>query len=106
MQSAIIDEILKVEDEAAAIIDDAEKKARDMLFDAQSRAKDLVSSSVDKVKAESEALIKSEEELLEADLKAYEERKAELENSEIKVDKARLDRAVERIMEVLLTAEV
>ena len=106
MQSTIIDEILKIEDEASQIVSDAEKKARDMIFDAQTKAKDLVASAVDEVKAESDALIRSEEELLEADLKAYEARKAELENSEIKVDEDSLERAVKRIMDVLLTAGV
>ena len=106
MQSTIIDEILKIEDEASQIVSDAEKKARDMIFDAQTKAKDLVASAVDEVKAESDALIRSEEELLEADLKAYEARKSELENSEIKVDEESLERAVKRIMDVLLTAGV
>ena len=35
MQSSVIDEILKVEEKASSIVEEAEKRARDMIFEAQ-----------------------------------------------------------------------
>lgn len=106
MQSSIIDDILSVEDRASAIVDDAEKEARNIIFEAEAKAKELVKTEVDRVKAESEVLIKNEQELLDENLRSYEEKKAELENSQVRIDEESLERASERIVQLLLTSGV
>lgn len=106
MQSSIIDDILSVEDRASAIVDDAEKEARNIIFEAEAKAKELVKTEVDRVKAESEVLIKDEQKLLDENLRSYEEKKAELENSQVRIDEESLERASERIVQLLLTSGV
>ena len=98
MQSTIIDEILSIEDEAAKIVEEAEKMSRDMVFDAQTKARDYVKAEVDKIKAESDDLIKSEEEILNANLKEYEKKKADItERYSIDTAKAAVDSLEEQI---------
>ena len=97
MQSSVIDEILKVEEKASSIVEEAEKRARDMIFEAQTASKDLVKAELDKLKAESEEEVRKEEELLQENLREY---------SDISLDEKSIDRAAERIVSLLLSSEV
>ena len=106
MQSSVIDEILKVEEKASSIVEEAEKRARDMIFEAQTASKGLVKAELDKLKAESEEEVRKEEELLQENLREYEQKRMELENSDISLDEKSIDRAAERIVNLLLSSEV
>ena len=99
MQSEVIDDILSVEDEAAKIIADAEKKARDMVSEAHERASGIIAEEVGKVRESGKAAVASAEELLSKHLEEYEEERKRIESSENTVDPAVLESAASRIVE-------
>lgn len=99
MQSEVIDDILSVEDQAAKIIEDAEKKAKENISAAHDRAAKIISDALDAVRERGKADVESAEALLEKHLAEYEEERERIENEENAVDPEVLERAVSRIVD-------
>ena len=99
MQSEVIDDILSVEDEAARIIENAQKKARETVSQAHDRAAAIIAKAVDSVREAGKADVAAAEELLRSHLKEYEEERERLLNEACTVDPSVLDRAAGRIVE-------
>ena len=98
MQSEVIDDILSVEDEAARIIDEAEKKAREMISEAHDKAAKLISDAVEAEREKGKADVEAAEALLEQHLEQYEEERRRIESEEDHVDPSVLDRSASRIV--------
>ncbi len=99
MQSEVIDDILSVEDQAAKIIEDAEKKAKETVSEAHDKAAKIIAEAVDEVRANGKAEVEGAEELLSKHLGEYEEERVRIESSENYVDPQVLDRAASRIVD-------
>ena len=98
MQSEVIDDILSREDQAAKIIEDDEKKARENISNAHDKAAKIISEAVDAVREQGKADVAAAEELLSKHLDEYEAERARIESSENAVNPDVLERAVSRII--------
>ena len=105
MQSEVIDDILSVEDQAAKIVDDAEKKARENISQAHDKAAKIISESVEAVRESGKADVDSAEKLLQEHLAQYEEERERIESSENSVAPQVLERAVSRIVDRICRTE-
>ncbi len=99
MQSEVIDDILSVEDEAAKIIEDAQKKARDTVSDAHDRAARIIADAVEAVREEGKADVERAEEVLKNKLDEYEAERERIQNEASVVDRSVLEAAASRIVE-------
>ena len=102
MHSDIIDEILEVEDNAVAIVDNAEKQARDIIFKAQSEKRDMMIKAIEKQRVENDRLFSDAEGLLKERLANYEEERTDIMNGKNRIAEEALESSVERIKELLL----
>ncbi len=98
MQSEVIDDILSVEDKAAAIISEAERKSKEIISQAHDKAAALISEAVEAVRERGQSDVESAEALLEKHLAEYEEERERIESEENAVDPAVLERAASRIV--------
>ena len=92
MQSEVIDDILSIEDQAAKIIEDAEKKARENISNAHDKAAKIISEAVDAVREQGKADVAAAEENLADKNHILAEKKGELSEivSETKQDEEKL----------------
>ena len=90
MQSEVIDDILSVEDQAAKIVEDAEKKAKETISEAHDEAQKIISEAVERVRENGKA---------EVDGAEYEEERVKIEESSSSVSPDVLEKAVTRIVE-------
>lgn len=102
MHSDIIDEILEVEENADAIIENAEKQARDIIFKAQGEKRDMVARAVEKQRAENDRLFGDAERLLRENLDSYEEERSRKNGNDADVDESVIENAASRITDILL----
>ncbi len=101
MHYSIIANILSVEDSAAKIVEDAEKEARDIIFCAESKARGHVTEELERTRREGDDIIKAEQEHLDQEIRAHEEKLSELEKNSVAIDDESLERASRRIVELL-----
>ena len=99
MQSEVIDDILSVEDQAARIVEEAEKRAKDIISEAHDEAQKIISEAVENVRENGKAEVDGAEELLEKHLAEYEEEREKIESSASSVSPDVLDNAAGRIVE-------
>ena len=104
MHSDIIDDILEVEDNAVAIVDNAEKQAREIVYKAQSERKDMMLKAVERQRAENDRLFTEADALLKERLAAYEEERQDIKLGKNRVSDEVLDGSVSRIVDLLLGA--
>ncbi|MBO8436013.1 MAG: hypothetical protein IAA97_03435 [Spirochaetes bacterium] len=95
----MIDDILSVEDQAAKIVEDAEKKAKETISEAHDEAQKIISEAVERVRENGKAEVDGAEELLEKHLAEYEEERVKIEESSSSVSPDVLEKAVTRIVE-------
>ena len=105
MQSEVIDDILSVEDQAAAIITDAENKAKEMVSQAHEKAAKIIAEKVDAVRAQGKADVESAEAILQQHLAEYEEERERIESTDNSVDPGVLERAASRIVDRICRTE-
>ncbi len=105
MHSSVIDEILKVEDDAGKLVSDAEEKARRIIFDAEAEKKAYIQSEVEKVRAEGKKRLDEEERILEEHLKEYEAMRDEIERKANKLPQSVIETAAERVIERILKVD-
>lgn len=106
MQSGVIDGILSVEDEAEKIIDNAHKKAGEILASANDKAAKLVSGVLEEARKRGQADVDAAESILESHLAMYEQERSRIISGENRVDPAVLDRAAGRIVDRILSTSV
>ncbi len=106
MQSGVIDGILSIEDEAAGIIEDAQKKAGEIVASANDRAAKAVSEALEEARSRGQQDVDAAEKLLESHLAMYEEEKARILSGEAHVSPEVLDRAAGRIVDRILRVSV
>lgn len=102
MHSDIIDDILEVEDNAVAIVDNAEKQARDIVYKAQNEKREMMVKAIEKQRAENDRLFSEADALLKERLAAYEEDMQDIMHGKNKVSEEVLDVSVNRIVDLLL----
>ena len=105
MQSEVIDDILSVEDQAAAIIIGAENKAKEMVSQAHEKAAKIIAEKVDAVRAQGKADVESAEAILQQHLAEYEEERERIESTDNSVDPGVLERAASRIVDRICRTE-
>ena len=105
MQIEVIDDILSVEERADKIIEDAQKKARDMISSAHDKAAATNKEAVERVRERGKDDVESAEELLQIHLSEYEKERIEIEKSDETIDPAVLERATGRIVERICTVD-
>lgn len=106
MQSGVIDGILSIEDEAAGIIEDAQKKAGEIVASANDRAAKAVSEALEEARGRGQQDVDAAEKLLESHLAMYEDEKARILSGEAHVSPEVLDRAAGRIVDRILRVSV
>ena len=102
MHSDIIDEILEVEDNAVAIVDNAEKQARDIVYKAQNEKRDMMLDAVEKQRAENDRLFAEADALLKERLASYEEDLQDVMHGRNRIPEEVLEGSVSRIVDLLL----
>ena len=106
MQSGVIDGILSVEDEAAKIIENAQKEAGTIIATANEKAAKLVSEALDEARKSGQSDVNAAESLLESHLAMYEKERDRILSGENRLDPSVLDRAAERIVSRILSTSV
>lgn len=98
MQNEVIDDILKVEAEATQIVNDAEKKAQDIILEAQSKARKNISNRLEQVRAEGNKEVELANKVLQDHISEYEMQRERIEKEGSKLDPQVLSSMVERVV--------
>ena len=101
MQSSVIDEILKVEDQAEKIVKSAEAKASEIILQAEENARNKTKEKLNELKLEHLSELESLNSLLDEKLEEYKERSEKLEREEVQLSEDTLNKMVESVCSLL-----
>lgn len=106
MQKDVIGEILQVEDNASAIIENADKESRRIVQEAQGEAAAMIRKAAEDARNEGNALVDEAEKVYEAHLAEYEDQQSALQVKKVVIDPALLKSAADRIVSTICRTEL
>ena len=105
MQKDVISEILQVEDNASAILDNADKESRRIIQEAQGEAAAMIRKATEDARNEGNALIDEAEKVYQAHLTKYEEEQNALATKKVVIDPTLLKESAEKIVSLICRTE-
>lgn len=106
MRNNVVERILKVEDTADQIIENAELEAKKIVQQAEADASRLVREASEKAAREGADLVQKQESICKASIESYEQEKKRADAASLNLEPVLLDKVAERIIDIVTQTDI